>query len=1295
MADFKNGLYVNPSDNDFKSVVNGTDIPSAVKGRIIKAASADISHLSQQYFNPFTQVSTMEIPKDRRKINAYCRYFFESEPLVHAALTLHTEFPLSSIYIRHEDPEIQEFLEYMVDELDLFEFMMNAALEYWVIGEFCLEPGTKISLSDGTTKPIEEINTNDMVITHDGTMHAVTQTMNRMVNEKICKIKVQGSDTPLMVTKNHPILIYERSGALCDYVHSDSTVCLASVKGEYKSSWHNHPNRKEWVPKWIPAGEVKTGDYVVMPTPQYDTSTEVSKEYARLLGYYVSEGSVGYRAPKRGQDDVNHKQYSHISLYNTNQNIIDDMVRCLDACSPNKVKIRHHEYKNGKYVGHCDEVLTYCKPLACKIAHDGGHKAKAKQLSINVMSWSNDAILEFLIGFINGDGWVDRNDGSVVLSTSSIQLAEQLRLMLFKLGVASGIKHRRQHSDESSFFGKFKPTDMYYVDCPSGSAYKLFAGKIKNDDGLISRKQRGTGKFVYDGNILAKITSVKEVDYSGPVYNLEVEGNHSYVADRIAVHNCAFGIFDDPDDPQMWEKFILLDPDYVDVYSVPMARGKHSVRMNLLPNPMLKRIVENGPADPNTGELFAQIPSDVIAYVRQNIPMPLDPTCASYTKILGNPHNERATPLLMSTMKLLMYRDKLRSAQYAIADRHVTPKEFYMIGEPGDPASQEEIDAFKEILMSTWTQPNQAIIYHHALKVQWEGCHDEKTECLTRDGFKKYDKLTMDDEIATFNPETEQLEYQKPTDIMVYDHNGEMVYFNAGHKIDMAVTPNHRMWTKRYSRGTSDPSLSKWHFRNAGDITTDYRFRADIGWDGSTGPEHILAGDLNIDLDDYLELSGYYVSERLNHMATEDSNDIHINANEDSLVFEKMKSVLDRIGLEYTAFRFTSTEGGKVSTTLCCKHAELAQRLRDDFGHIYCSQYIKPWVKGLSSNHLQVFIDAVGRCDDHKYRSYTSLSKRFIDSLQEMIWKCGWVPKVETVVRNRNARFANGFRLYRVYWTATKESGKGLLPGKIVKKHYQGKVWCVTVPNSIFVTRRNGKIAIQGNSQGRILPLQAEFDDIEKHVLAGLMTSRAFLHGEGPTYASSSIALDVLIQRYLFFRRKMEQWLIRSVFRPIMELHGMYKPEQSELNNRYRIKKRRVPWDPEIQWEKQNLRDDNAKAQLLMALYDKGLIPADHLLKFHNIDPDIAARGIEKERGTVFDKNAKGGMPGPGGMPPMPPGGGMDLPPDMNGIAPNAGGLEMPPGGFGGVDMGEVPIEGANPVIPEVSKAPVDLPSAL
>ena len=64
---------------------------------------------------------------------------------------------------------------------------------------------------------------------------------------------------------------------------------------------------------------------------------------------------------------------------------------------------------------------------------------------------------------------------------------------------------------------------------------------------------------------------------------------------------------------------------------------------------------------------------------------------------------------------------------------------------------------------------------------------------------------------------------------------------------------------------------------------------------------------------------------------------------------------------------------------------------------------------------------------------------------------------------------------------------------------YNGKVWCFTVKNGFFVTRRNGKIGIHGNS-GKVLTLSNEFDFINQEILDGLMINNALLNGEGPNF---------------------------------------------------------------------------------------------------------------------------------------------------------------------------------------------------
>ena len=99
-----------------------------------------------------------------------------------------------------------------------------------------------------------------------------------------------------------------------------------------------------------------------------------------------------------------------------------------------------------------------------------------------------------------------------------------------------------------------------------------------------------------------------------------------------------------------------------------------------------------------------------------------------------------------------------------------------------------------------------------------EGCYDDATEILTRDGWKLFAKLGDSDEVAT-RSEGGRFEWQKPSERQCYPFDGEMVGF-ANKSVDLLVTPNHRMLVRRYpttlelERGSS-PASHGWHIRPA------------------------------------------------------------------------------------------------------------------------------------------------------------------------------------------------------------------------------------------------------------------------------------------------------------------------------------------------------------------------------------------------------------------------------------------------------------------------------------------------
>lgn len=75
------------------------------------------------------------------------------------------------------------------------------------------------------------------------------------------------------------------------------------------------------------------------------------------------------------------------------------------------------------------------------------------------------------------------------------------------------------------------------------------------------------------------------------------------------------------------------------------------------------------------------------------------------------------------------------------------------------------------------------------------GCHDATTEVLTKDGWKHFNDLTMDDELATIAPNGDsnnEITYEKPIRLFAYDHMSSLVT-SEDSELTFNVTPNHRM----------------------------------------------------------------------------------------------------------------------------------------------------------------------------------------------------------------------------------------------------------------------------------------------------------------------------------------------------------------------------------------------------------------------------------------------------------------------------------------------------------------------
>jgi len=356
-------------------------------------------------------------------------------------------------------------------------------------------------------------------------------------------------------------------------------------------------------------------------------------------------------------------------------------------------------------------------------------------------------------------------------------------------------------------------------------------------------------------------------------------------------------------------------------------------------------------------------------------------------------------------------------------------------------------------------------------------------------------------------------------------------------------------------------------------------------------------------------------------------------------------------------------------------------------------------------------------------RSYYSTSKQLADDIQEIVYKMGYAPKLRGYIPKQDVYYYRP--IYTVYWSETTKFGhfphlQAFQKWGVKKEfvEYDSTIWCVGVPNHFFVTRRNGNPCVSSNSPkefyfigseaepasqdeindfrdllaqqwsqpnqaivyhhavrvqwegaaGRILPLQPEFQYLDKQLAIALLINEGILTAERQPYASTSVALDVMIQRYLTTRMRVENWIENKVFKPICRLHKIYKRTKNEIEHRIKLSHTEESlWIPKVKWDKEELRNDLNKVRLLIELADKNWLPRSMVLPFLNVDPDTARKEVRMEKA----KDKKEGFTGEPGMPGMPGMGAPTLPMSPPGedevpLSPEEMSLPEAPEGEGG-----------------------------
>lgn len=120
-------------------------------------------------------------------------------------------------------------------------------------------------------------------------------------------------------------------------------------------------------------------------------------------------------------------------------------------------------------------------------------------------------------------------------------------------------------------------------------------------------------------------------------------------------------------------------------------------------------------------EVYDSIPDKMKEMIRRNQPIRLSSNSVEHLKHDEIFYQAYGRSLITSLFPILAYQDKLRQAQWIVADRHILPVKICKVGNDTRPASNNDIREIQEMLATTANDPNITLVTHHAFEYSWEG----------------------------------------------------------------------------------------------------------------------------------------------------------------------------------------------------------------------------------------------------------------------------------------------------------------------------------------------------------------------------------------------------------------------------------------------------------------------------------------------------------------------------------------------------------------------------------------------
>lgn len=358
-------------------------------------------------------------------------------------------------------------------------------------------------------------------------------------------------------------------------------------------------------------------------------------------------------------------------------------------------------------------------------------------------------------------------------------------------------------------------------------------------------------------------------------------------------------------------------------------------------------------------------------------------------------------------------------------------------------------------------------------------CYSQDTQVLTSSGWKYFYEVEQNDKVFTLNNQTNEIELQRPTRFYEFNYNGQLYNFKSK-KLDLLVTPNHNMVVDQYCPNCKG-GIYRRKIVKAKDFNPNEHFIPKQAiWKGKKEEYFVLPGieiqqysgftkryrkikiePKKIPMNDWLPFFGFWLAKGSTSLRKRNRKgkkkrhsyeyQVRIFQNKGKKA-DQFEAILRKLPFHYNK----KISGKKIEFLISDK--QLFSYLRQ-FGKGE-DKFIPEEIKNLEKHQLITLTDWMMKGDGYIKNGnveYYTKAKKLADDFQELILKLGFTANIYEK-RKGNFQWYKVCNSRRKHFKISKRN--------IRKVNYQGKVYCLEVPNHTLYVRRNGKACWSGNSAG-------------------------------------------------------------------------------------------------------------------------------------------------------------------------------------------------------------------------------------